>query len=93
VLTNSQGPALLAEASQYFGQIVRSIGATLNSLQNPSRFTPENDAPISLDVSLQHIVAEVCVEFCSTPQQKGLALGEPPRVFRRLCGLSQAAMA
>lgn len=76
VLASSPGPALLAETSQNIGQIVQSLGAMLNSLLDLSRFSPENYAPASLEVSLQHIVAEVCVEFREAARRKGLALVE-----------------
>ncbi len=76
VLASSPNPQLLAEASQNIGQIVRSLGALLNSLLDLSRFSPENYAPARLEVSLQHIVAEVCAEFREAARQKGLALVE-----------------
>jgi len=76
VLASSPGPQLLAEASLNIGQIVRSLGAMLNSLLDLSRFSPENYAPVNLEVSLQHIVAEVCAEFREAARQKGLALVE-----------------
>ncbi|MBS0612810.1 MAG: response regulator, partial [Proteobacteria bacterium] len=76
VLASSPSPQLLAEASQNIGQIVRSLGAMLNSLLDLSRFSPENYAPVKLEVSLQHIVAEVCAEFREAARQKGLALVE-----------------
>ncbi len=76
VLAAAPNPQILAEASQNIGQIVRSLGAMLNSLLDLSRFSPENYAPVTLEVSLQHIVAEVCAEFRQAAQQKGLVLVE-----------------
>lgn len=76
VLAASPGAGLVAEASQNIGQIVRSLGAMLNSLLDLSRFSPENYAPARLEMSLQHIVAEVCAEFREAARQKGLVLVE-----------------
>jgi len=76
VLASAPNPRLLAEASDNIGQIVRSLGAMLNSLLDLSRFSPENYVPSKLEVSLRHIVAEVCTEFRQAAAHKGLALVE-----------------